>query len=64
MFTDRSKAVLFLWNIFVILVFVMFLRQYIAALWSLAGKELTSWLSFVMFKLVFVTFTFGILGQM
>ena len=32
-------------------------------LWSLAGKELTSWLSFVMFHCVFVTFPFGILGQ-
>ena len=42
----------------------MLLRQYIASFWSLAGKELTSWLSFVMFNWVFVTFTFGILGQM
>ena len=27
-----------------------------AALWSPAGKGLTSWLSFVMFSFVFVTF--------
>ena len=35
----------------------------IAALWTSAGKGLTSWLSFVMLYCVFVTFTFGILGQ-
>ena len=34
-----------------------------AALWSLAGKGLTSWLLFVMFTCVFVTFQYGILGQ-
>ena len=33
-----------------------------AALWSPVGKGLTSWLSFVMFNCVFVTFPFGILG--
>ena len=31
------------------LVFVMFSRLFIAALWSPEGKELTSWLLFVMF---------------
>ena len=46
------------------LVFVMFSRQFIAALCSPAGKGLTSWLLFVMFNCVFVTFPFGILGQM
>ena len=35
----------------------------IAALWSPAGKGLTSWLFFVMFNCVFVTFLCGILGQ-
>ena len=45
------------------LVFAMFLRQFIAALWSPAGKGLTSWLLFVMFNCVFVTFPFGILGH-
>ena len=35
----------------------------IAALWSPAGKGLTSWLSFVVLKWVVVTFPFGILGQ-
>ena len=39
------------------------LRQFIAALWSLSGKGLTYWLSFVMFDCVFVTFPCGILGQ-
>ena len=45
------------------LVFVMLSRLFIAALWSPAGKELTFWLSFVMFNFVFVTFPCGILGQ-
>ena len=45
------------------LVFVMLLRLFIAALWSPAGKGLTSWLSVVMFNCVFVTFPCGILGQ-
>ena len=45
------------------LVFVILLRLFIAALWSPAGKGLTSWLSYVMFSCVFVTFPFGILGQ-
>ena len=35
----------------------------IATLWSPAGKELTSWLSFVMFNCVFVTFPCDILDQ-
>ena len=34
------------------LAFVMLLRLYIAALWSPAGKGLTSWLMFVMFNCV------------
>ena len=38
----------YLWH-----VFVMLLRQFVAALWSPAGKELTYWLSFVMFNCVF-----------
>ena len=36
---------------------------FIAALWSPAGKGLTSWLLFVMFNCVFGTFPCGILGQ-
>ena len=40
-----------------------FASAYIAALWSPAGKGLTSWLLFVMFNCVFVTFPCGILGQ-
>ena len=36
---------------------------FISALWSLAGKGLTSWLLFVIFNCVFVTFPCGILGQ-
>ena len=45
------------------IVFVMLLHLFIAALWSPAGKGLPSWLLFVMFKCVFVTFPCGILGQ-
>ena len=45
------------------LVFVMLSRLFIASLWSPAGKGLTSWLSLVMFKCVFVTFPCSILGQ-
>ena len=40
----------------------MLSRLFIAALWSPAGKRLTSWLLFVMFNCVFVT-PCGILGQ-
>ena len=43
--------------------FVMRLRLFIAALWSHAGKRLDSWLSFVVFNCVFVTFPCVILGQ-
>ena len=45
------------------LVFVMLSRLFIAVLWSPAGKELISWLLFVMFDCAFVTFRCGILGQ-
>ena len=42
-----------------------YLKQglFIAALWSPAGKGLTTWLSFVMLNRVFVTFLCDILGQ-
>ena len=36
---------------------------FICALWSPAGKRLISWLSFVVSNCAFVTFSFGILGQ-
>ena len=45
------------------LVFVMLSRLFIAALWSPAGKGLTSWILFVMFNCVFVTFPCGTLGH-
>ena len=45
------------------LVCVMLLRLFIDALWSPAGKGLTTWLSFVMLNCVFVAFPCGILGQ-
>ena len=41
----------------------MFLRLSIAALWSPAGKGLTSWFLFVMLNCDFVTFQCSILGQ-
>ena len=41
----------------------MLSRLFIAAVWSPAGKGLTSLLLFVMFNCVFVTFPCGILGQ-
>ena len=41
----------------------MLSRLFIAVLWSPAGKGLTSWLSFVMFNCVFVTFPCGKLDQ-
>ena len=63
-FTECSKAVLIVDHLcYLCLVFVMLSRVSIAALWSPAGKGLTSWLSFVMFYCVFVTFPCGILGQ-
>ena len=45
------------------LMFVMLSLLFIAALWSPALKGLTSWLLFVIFHCVFVTFPCGILGQ-
>ena len=45
------------------IVFVMRSRLLIAALWSPAGKGLTSWLSFVVLICMVVTFPFFILGQ-
>ena len=43
--------------------FVMFSCLFVAALWLPAGKGLTSWLLFVMFNCVFVTFSCSFLGQ-
>ena len=58
-FTDRTKAVLALWIFFVFSVLCLLClceRLFICALWSLAWKALTSWLSFVVYKCKFVTF--------
>ena len=57
-FTDRSKAVLLLWIIYVISVLFLICfraRLFIDALWS-PGKGLTSWLSFVKSNCEVVTF--------
>ena len=48
---------------YLLLGFAMLSRLFIAGLWSPAGKGLTSWLLFVVFNCVFVTFQCGILGQ-
>ena len=56
---NRSKAVLLLWIIYVIYVLVLLCfraRLFINALWSPAGKGLTSRLSFVMSNCEVVTF--------
>ena len=45
------------------LVFVMLSRLFIAALWSPAGKGLTSWLLYVVFNCVFVTLPCGLTGS-
>ena len=45
------------------LVFFMLSHLFIAALWSPAGKGLTSWLLFVEFNCIFVNSPCGILGQ-
>ena len=59
MFTDRSKAVLLLWIIYVSFVLCLLCicaRLFICALWSPAGRGLTSWLLFVVSNCEFVTF--------
>ena len=59
-FTDRSKVVLLLWIIsvffFVLCLLCICARLFLCALWSPAGKGLTSWLSFVVSYCEFVTF--------
>ena len=45
------------------IVLAMLSRLLIGALWSPAGKGLTSWLSFVVLNCLVVTFPFGILCQ-
>ena len=58
-FTDRSKAVLLLWIFYVfsaLCLLCLCTRLFIFALWSSAGKGLTSWLSFVVSNCEFVTF--------
>ena len=59
-FTDSSKAVLLLWIIYVTSVLLLLCfraRLFIDALWSPAGKGLTSLLSFVMSNCEVVTFS-------
>ena len=58
-FTGSSKVVLLLWIIYVIsilLVLCFRAHRFTDALWSAAGKVLTSWLSFVMSSSEVVTF--------
>ena len=59
-FTDRSKAVPLFGSFmfFSVLCLLCFhARQFVDALWSPAGKKLTSWLSFVMSNCDDVTFS-------
>ena len=59
-FTDCSMALLLLWIICVFcLVFLMLLPLFIAALWSPAGKGLTSGLLLV----IFIVFLFNLLSH-
>ena len=65
----RSKAVLLLCIFYVVFFPVLCLlclcaRLFICALWSPAGKGLTSWLSFMVYNCEFSHFPIGILGQM
>ena len=65
-FTDRVKAVPLLWIIFVISILYLLcfcVRLFIDALWSPAGKGLTSWLSFVMSYVKFSLSHWYPLGQ-
>ena len=58
-FTDCSKAVLLLSILFVFSILCLLyicIRLFICALWSAAGKGLTSWLSFVVSSCEFATF--------
>ena len=61
-FTDPSKAVLLLWIFYVFFFFSVLCllclcaHLFICALWSPAGKGLTSWLTFVVSNCEFVTF--------
>ena len=58
-FTDRSKAVLLLWIFYVFPVLCLLClcaRLIICALWSPAGRGLTSWLLFVVYNCEYVTF--------
>ena len=68
-FTDLSKVVLLLWIFYVFFFSVLCLlclcaRLFMSALWSPAGKGLTSWLSLVVSNCEFVLFPIGILGQL
>ena len=59
-FTDPSKEVLLLWIFYgffsVLCLLCLCVRLFICALWSPAGKGLTSWLSFVVYNCECVTF--------
>ena len=57
--TDSSKAILLLWIFYgfsVLCLLCLCARLFICALWSPAGKGLTSWLSFVVYNCDFVAF--------
>ena len=47
-----------LWGFLCLVFLCLCARLFICALWSPAGKGLTSWLSFVVYNCEFVTFPF------
>ena len=64
-FTDRSKAVLLLWILFCYLCFVSVMLSclFIQHCGHLLGRANLLAILYVMFSRVFVTFPFGVLGQ-
>ena len=55
-FKGGTSFVDLLWGFFCLALLCFCTRLFICALWSLAGKGLTSWLSFVVSYCEFVTF--------
>ena len=58
-FQGGTSFVDLLWFFSVLCLLCLCARLFICALWSPAGKELTSWLSFVMSNCEFATFPFN-----
>ena len=63
LFSPQSLRVCIIYVISVMFMLCLRAHLFIGALWSSAGKGLTSWLSFVMPNCEVVTFPIGIPGQ-